>query len=128
MFNVRALANKYIQVTNPNQKINWIQSNGYVTDDAGKRTPKTITLTVDAQIQALSATDLKHIDGLNITGVMRSVYMYGNAAGVVRADQIGGDILVFPEVPGGCNKNWLINQVIETWSDWCHVIVTLQVE
>jgi hypothetical protein len=128
MFNVRALANKYIQVTNPNQKINWVQSNGYVTDDAGKRTPKTITLTVDAQVQALSATDLKHIDGLNITGVMRSVYMYGNAAGVVRADQIGGDILVFPEVPGGCNKNWLINQVIETWSDWCHVIVTLQVE
>jgi hypothetical protein len=128
MFNVRALANKYIQVTNPNQKINWIQSNGYVTDDAGKRTPKTITLTVDAQVQALSATDLKHIDGLNITGVMRSIYMYGNAAGVVRADQIGGDILVFPEVPGGCNKNWLINQVIETWSDWCHVIVTLQVE
>ena len=99
-----------------------------MTDDAGKRTPKTITLTVDAQVQALSATDLKHIDGLNITGVMRSVYMYGNAAGVVRADQIGGDILVFPEVPGGCNKNWLINQVIETWSDWCHVIVTLQVE
>lgn len=128
MFNVRALANKYIQVTNKNQEINWVQSNGYVTDDAGKRTPKTITLTVDAQVQALSATDLKHIDGLNITGVMRSVYMYGNAAGVVRADQIGGDILVFPEVPGGCNKNWLINQVIETWSDWCHVIVTLQVE
>lgn len=128
MFNVRALANKYIQITNKNQKINWVQSNGYITDDAGKRTPKTITLTVEAQIQALSATDLKHIDGLNITGVMRSVYMYGNAAGVVRADQIGGDILVFPEVPGGCNKNWLINQVIETWSDWCHVIVTLQVE
>ena len=126
MFNVRALANKYIQVTNPNQKINWIQSNGYVTDDAGKRTPKTITLTVDAQVQALSATDLKHIDGLNITGVMRSVYMYGNAAGVVRADQIGGDILVFPEAPNCCNKNWLITQVMETWPDWCHVIVTLQ--
>ena len=126
--NIRGIANKYIQVTNKNQLINWVQSNGYVTDDAGKRTPKTLTLTVEAQIQALSATDLKHIDGLNITGVMRSVYMYGNAAGVVRADQIGGDILVFPEVPGGCNKNWLINQVIETWSDWCHVIVTLQVD
>ena len=126
--NIRGIANKYIQVPNKNQFINWVQSNGYVTDDAGNRTPMTLTLTVEAQIQALSATDLKHIDGLNITGVMRSVYMYGNAAGVVRADQIGGDILVFPEVPGGCNKNWLINQVIETWSDWCHVIVTLQVD
>ena len=124
--NLRLLANRITQVTNPNIQINWVQSNGYTTNDAGKRTPKTITLTVDAQVQALSATDLKHIDGLNINGVMRSVYLYGNAAGVVRADQIGGDILVFPEAPNCCNKNWLITQVMETWPDWCHVIVTLQ--
>ena len=124
--NLRLLANRLTQVTNPNIQINWVQSNGYTTNDAGKRTPKTITLTVDAQVQALSATDLKHIDGLNINGVMRSVYLYGNAAGVVRADQIGGDILVFPEAPNCCNKNWLITQVMETWPDWCHVIVTLQ--
>ena len=124
--NLRGLVNKYTQVTNPNIYINWIQSTGYTIDDAGKRTPTNLTLTVKAQVQALSSTDLQHTDGLNITGVMRSVYMYGNAAGVVRADNIGGDILVFPEVPNGCNKNWLITQVVETWSDWCHVIVTLQ--
>jgi len=124
--NLRGIANKYTQVTNKNIPINWVQSTGYVTDDAGKRVPTTITLSVQAQVQALSATDLKHIDGLNMTGVMRSVYMYGNAAGVVRADQIGGDILVFPETPGGCNKNWLVTQVMETWPDWCRVIVTLQ--
>jgi len=124
--NLRAIANRYIQVTNKNIQINWVQSNGYVTDDAGKRTPKTITLTVEAQVQALSSSDLKHIDGQNITNNMRSVYMYGSAVGVVRADQLGGDILVFPEVPGNCNRNWLITQVAETWPDWCHVIVTLQ--
>jgi hypothetical protein len=124
--NLRGLVNKYTQITNKNIQINWIQSTGYTTNDAGKRVPTTITLTVQAQVQALSASDLKHVDGLNITGVMRSVYMYGNAAGVVRADQIGGDILVFPEVPCGNNRNWLITQVVETWSDWCHVIVTLQ--
>lgn len=124
--NLRAIANKYIQITNKNIQINWVQSNGYVTDDAGKRTPKTLTLTVEAQVQALSSSDLKHIDGQNITNNMRSVYMYGNAVGVVRADQLGGDILVFPEVPGNCNRNWLITQVVETWPDWCHVIVTLQ--
>ena len=124
--NPRAIANRFTQLTNKNLPINWIQSTGYVTDDAGKRTPTTITLSVQAQVQALSATDLKHIDGLNISGIMRSVYLYGNAAGVVRADQIGGDILVFPEVPNGCNKNWLVTQVMETWPDWCRVIVTLQ--
>ena len=124
--NLRGLVNKYTQITNKNVQINWIQSTGYTTNAAGKRTPTSLTLTVDAQVQALSTSDLKHIDGLNITDVMRSVYMYGNAAGVVRADQIGGDILVFPEVPGGNNKNWLITQVIETWDTWSHVIVTLQ--
>jgi hypothetical protein len=124
--NLRGLVNKYTQVTNPNIQINWIQSTGYTTNAAGKRTPTSITLTVDAQVQALSATDLKHIDGLNITGVMRAVYIYGNAAGVVRADQIGGDILVFPEIPNGTNRNWLVTQVLETWDTWCKVIVTLQ--
>jgi len=124
--NLRGLANKYTRLTNNNIQVNWVQSTGYVTDSAGKRVPTTITLTVEAQVQALSTSDLKHIDGLNITGVMRTVYLYGNAAGVVRADQIGGDILRFPEVPNGTIRNWLITQVVETWSDWCHVIVTLQ--
>jgi len=124
--NLRGLANKYTRLTNNNIQVNWVQSTGYVTNDAGKRVPTSITLTVDAQVQALSTSDLQHIDGLNITGVMRTVYLYGNAAGVVRADQIGGDILRFPEVPNGTIRNWLITQVVETWSDWCHVIVTLQ--
>ena len=124
--NLRGLVNQYTQITNPNIQINWIQSTGYTTNAAGKRTPTSLTLTVKAQVQALDTTNLQHTDGLNITGVMRSVYLYGNAAGVVRADNIGGDILVFPEVPNGCNKNWLITKVVETWSDWCHVIVTLQ--
>jgi len=124
--NLRAIANKYTQITNKNVQIQWKQSNGYITDDAGRRTPQTITLTVEAQIQALSASDLQHTDGLNINSVMRSVYLYGNAVGVVRVDQLGGDILVFPEIPGGCNRNWLVTQVNETWPDWCHVIVTLQ--
>ena len=124
--NLRGLANKYTRLTNNNIQVNWVQSTGYATDDAGKRVPTSITLTVDAQVQALSTSDLQHIDGLNITGVMRTVYLYGNAAGVVRADQIGGDILRFPEVPNGTIRNWLITQVVETWPDWCHVIVTLQ--
>jgi len=124
--NLRGLANKYTRLTNNNIQVNWVQSTGYVTNDAGKRVPTSITLTVDAQVQALSTSDLQHIDGLNITGVMRTVYLYGNAAGVVRADQIGGDILRFPEVPNGTIRNWLITQVVETWPDWCHVIVTLQ--
>jgi hypothetical protein len=124
--NLRGIVNNYTRLTNNNIQINWVQSTGYTTNAAGRRTPTTITLTVDAQVQALTASDLKQLDGLNITGVMRTVYLYGNAAGVVRADQIGGDILRFPEIPTGQIRNWVVTQVVETWSDWCHVIVTLQ--
>jgi hypothetical protein len=126
--NLRGIVNKYTQLTNPNVQITWKQSNGYITNNSGKRNPKFLILTVDAQIQALSTSDLEHTDGLNITNVMRTVYLYGNAAGVVRADNIGGDILVFPEIPNSSNKNWLITKVVETWPDWCHVIVSLQVD
>ena len=86
--NLRGLVNSYTQLTNVNIPINWIQSTGYTTNAAGKRTPTNLTLTVKAQVQALDTTNLQHTDGLNITGVMRSVYMYGNAAGVVRADSM----------------------------------------
>jgi len=127
MLDVRSIANSVIQVTNPNVSISWMRSTGgYTTDAAGHRTPTTSATTVDAQIQGLSAGDLQHTDGLNIEGVKRSVYMYGNVQGVVRADQQGGDILVFPEVLGGVNRNWRVISVAETWPTWAHVIVVLQ--
>lgn len=124
--NLRALANPFTQVVNQNISIPWIQSTGYTTDDNGKRTPTTTTVTAMGQVQAVSGSDLRHMDMLNVTGVMRSVYWYGNLQGVVRVDQQGGDILQFPEVPGGPVRNWLVSQVVETWPDWSHVIVTLQ--
>lgn len=126
MINVRGLANAAIQAVNTNQTIGWVQSSGYTTDAAGHRTPSSTTTSIEAQVQATSAGDLKHIDGLNIQGVMRSVYMYGNVQGVVRADQKGGDILQFPEVPGGSSKNWRVVSVVETWPTWAKVIVVLQ--
>lgn len=126
---LRPLANSVTSVINNNQDINWLQSYGFTTDAAGKRSagyaPATI---ISAQIQPLSGSDLRHMDGLNIQGVMRSVYMYGNIQGVVRADQKGGDMLQFPEIPGGDQRNWIVTQVMETWPTWCRVIVTLQAQ
>ncbi len=125
-WNLRAIANPITQVINANLTVPWIQNDGWTIDGAGKRTPVTTTVTVQAQVQAMSAGDLKHADSQNIQGVMRSVYMYGDVQGIVRATQQGGDVLQFPMHPGGPVANWLVSSVIETWSDWCHVIVTLQ--
>jgi hypothetical protein len=123
---LRTIVNGAIQGINPDQQIGWVQSGGYTTSPDGSRTPNTTTKPVKANVQALSGSDLRHVDGLNIQGVMRSVYLYGDVEGIVRTDGKGGDILQFPEVPGGTVRDWLVTQVIETWSRWCKVIVTLQ--
>ena len=149
--NLRALANLVTSRINGNQTITWVQNIGYSINAAGKRTPNTISSTVSAQIQPVSGRDLMHMEGMNVQGVMRAVYMYGVPQGAVRADGKGGDILQFPEslvassynpstignfaigvgiigapVPPPPVRNWLVSQVLETWPDWSKVIVTLQ--
>lgn len=127
MIDVRGMANTLIQQVNENISADWIRSTGgYTTDAAGHRTPAQSTTTIQAQVQGLSASDLQHIDGLNIQGVKRSVHMYGNVQGVVRSDQQGGDILRFPEIPGGAVRDWRVIAVMETWADWARVVVVLQ--
>lgn len=66
------------------------------------------------------------MDALNIEGVARSVHMVGNVQGVVRADQKGGDILQFPEMPGGTVRNWRVVSVMETWPTYSRVLAILQ--
>lgn len=126
--NLRGIANRLTQAVNPNISVAWIQAaGGYTTDATGTRTAITSApVPVQAQVQALSSTDLKQMDGMNIQGVMRSVYLTGSASGVIRADQKGGDILQFPESPGGAVRNWRVTVMSETWPDWCRVIVVLQ--
>jgi hypothetical protein len=127
MFDVRMIANQVSQVTNPNISVTWLKSTGYTTSASGSRTPTTTSQQViSAQVQGLSSEDLKHTDGLNIQGVMRSVHIFGNVQGVVRIDQQGGDILQFPELPGGAIRNWKVIQVMETWPTWSRVLVALQ--
>ncbi|MCL2887521.1 MAG: hypothetical protein FWF20_12270 [Betaproteobacteria bacterium] len=127
MINVHALASGAIQQVNADTPVVWLRSTGsYTTDAAGHRAPVMASQTVDANVQGLSASDLQHAEGLNIQGVLRSVHLYGNVQGVVRADQQGGDILQFPAEPGGAARNWRVIQVMETWPTWCRVLVHLQ--
>lgn len=123
---LRSIVNGAIQGINRDTVVTWVQSSGYTTAPDGKRTPTQTSTPVCANVQALSGTDLRHMDGLNMQGVMRSVYLYGDVEGIVRANGKGGDILQFPMTPGGTVQNWLVTQVMETWSSWCRVIVTLQ--
>lgn len=104
------------------------RSTGYTTLPGGKREPVYADTTGRIQVQALGSTELKHINDINIQGVIRKVYMYGDWGGPVRADATGGDLLVFPRVKGGPAATWKIVTTFETWTDsgWCAVGVVLQ--
>lgn len=106
----------------------WRRSSGYTVLPTGRQVPVYDDFTtVPIQVQALSSRDIRHANYLGVQGVRRAVYMYGNIQAINRPDNKGGDLLVFPEVPGGTPKVWLVACVFETWPDWCRVGVSLQV-
>jgi len=127
MLNVRGIANSLIQSVNPNRTIQWLRSDGsYTTNAAGHREPNFVTTDVRAQVQALSGSDLMRVDGLNMSAIKRAVYLWGDVESIVRTDGKGGDVLRFPQFPGGPDCDWKVVGVIETWPDWCKVAVVLQ--
>lgn len=124
--NLHGIVRSQISAVNPDIAATLRRSAGYTTDTDGTQIPAYTTLTGSIQVQALGPSDLRHVEPLNIQGVLRKVYAYGNWMGVVRADQKGGDLLTFSQVPGGAAQDWKVVTVFETWPDWCAIGVVLQ--
>jgi hypothetical protein len=123
--NLHGIVRSAITSVNPDIQATLLRSDGYVTAAGGKQVPKFQMFSGKIQVQGVSAKDLQHTDFLNIQGVLRTVYLLGNWAGVVR-DQKGGDIMKFPQIPGAAVQDWRVVSIKETWPDWCSVIVNLQ--
>lgn len=124
--NLHGIVRGAITSINPDINATLLRSNGYTTDAAGKQTPAYLTFTGKIQVQGVNGKDLEHTDRLNIQGVLRTVYLRGNWAGVIRADQRGGDVLKFPQLPGATIQDWRVVNVAESWPDWTKAIVCLQ--
>lgn len=125
--NLRAIANAAIQSVNPDIDVGYSASTGYTTNAAGTQLPTYASVVpVRAQVQAVRGKDLEHIANLNLQNLYRNVRMFGNTQGIVRPDAKGGDLLTFAQVPAGTIQTWLVVAVLETWPEWCSVIVCLQ--
>ena len=119
--NLHAIASGAISAVNPQVAIVVLQSTGSTTNPDSTRTPTYADpVTVCAQVQELTSTDLRKLDGLNLQGEHRAVYLNGAVAGVVRSAGKGGDLMKF------FGQTWLVTQVMEKWPGWCKAIVTLQ--
>ena len=67
-----------VGIVNPFVPVTLNQSNGYNTAGDGTRTPAFTTSPQSVQVQALSAPEIQHLDGLNIQGVLRKAYLNGD--------------------------------------------------
>lgn len=128
--NLHGIVRGAITSVNPDVLVPFLSSLGNTVDAAGNQTPTYATpVTIPVQVQALTGSDKRAVNFMNLQTVLRAVYCYGNKQGVERVVQKGGDILQFPEVPNpttGTVRNWLVIKVVETWPDWSKVIVSMQ--
>lgn len=119
--NVRQLANSAITAVNPNTVVSVLKSTGYTVDANRRQVPSyAAAVTGPAQVQALSGSDLKQLEGLNIQGVMRAIYLRGVLAGVIRPDSTGGDLILIDD------QKWLVAKVLEPWAGWTKAVIVLQ--
>lgn len=131
--NLHAIVAPYIAVVNPMAPVTIQFSTGYTTAADGTQIPTySAPLSMQAQIQALTFGDLRQVDGLNLNGTRRGIYLYGDVQGVVRVARKGGDLITFVGAAGGFPSGsvWLVALALETWNGadggWCKVAATLQ--
>lgn len=113
-----------ISAVNPCITADLRASDGSETAPDGSVVPKFVDVRVRIQVQAASSEDLQQIANLNQSSDVRAVYMAGHIAGIDRAHQFGGDILVFD------GSEWLVTHQPEQWgrSQWCKLLVTRQIQ
>ena len=120
---LRGLANSVTSTINPNETVTVLRSTGYTIGAGAKQVPTfAAPVTGPAQVQALDANDIKQLDGLNIQGTIRAIYLRGTLAGVVRPNQTGGDIVKRKNE----TESWLVVKVLESWPDWTKAAIVLQ--
>ncbi|MGE1402271.1 hypothetical protein ACMFFG_14560 [Citrobacter freundii] len=120
--NIHKIANSAIRRVNPNTSAILKKYAGETTGPGRKPVPSYLPdQNVTIQLQPISRGDMQHVDGLNIQGLAKVIYVNGNYFSVQREMEQGGDIFVIN------GEQWLVVEPVELWPDWCRLIAVLQV-
>jgi hypothetical protein len=123
--NLNAFVGNAIAAVNPKTPAQYQRSTGSVTADSGKRAPQYDDAeSVCVQVQALGYKDLLQVQGLNLNGESRAIYVSGDWRGVSRADQRGGDRITLDD-----GTVWMVVHVLENFfstAGWAKVAAVLQ--
>lgn len=118
---LRGIVNGATRAVNPNIIVTVKRSTGSTVGAGYRQVPSyAAPVSGPAQIQALKYSELKQLDGLNIQGVVKAIYLRGELAGVVRPTGVGGDIVTFGE------QDWLVVTIFENWPTWTKAGIQLQ--
>lgn len=120
--NLHGIVSGPISAVNPMQAATLRTSTGSTIALDGTPTPSyAAPVTVTAQVQDLSNRDLRQIEGLNLQGSMRKIYLNGEVDAIIRVSSKGGDLLTLSD-----GNVYLTARVIEQWPDWCSIVAVLQ--
>lgn len=129
--NLHGIASGYVSAVNPMMPCSVRISTGSTEDANYVPQPSYADpVTIMGQVQSLTFSDLRQLDGLNLQGTKRAIYLLGDVEGIVRKDNKGGDLITTPN-----GDVWLVAMVLEAWlheagnpsePGWCKVAVTLQ--
>jgi hypothetical protein len=118
------LAGPAIDMVNHDETVQVKRSTGFTIGAGRKQVPSYASpIQGPAQIQALDNSDLRQIEGLNLQGEIRAIYLRGSLAGVIRPDSKGADIVTRPD-----GSIWLVTKVLETWPDWTKAVIVRQMD
>lgn len=123
--NLHGIVSPYVGAINPPMMVQIQMSAGYSTAADGSRAPSYAPAVIaSAQVQPLTTRDLRQVEGLNLQGTLKAIYVNGPLTGAVRPAIQGGDLITLPD-----GSTWLISTVSEGWnvtSGWTKAIMTLQ--
>lgn len=123
MMNLNALAGAAIASIEPPLQVLIRRSIGSGEDASGRVVPQYADpIETQGDKQSLSGSDVYKLQGLNVQGVVCKMYLNGNYEGLFRATGGGGDLLIFE------NQTYLVGAVLERWSDWCCLALTMQTD
>lgn len=114
--NLHALVRGVIPIVNPDETVLWYRNAGQTHSDYGIETPSfAAPVSVTAQVQSESDASLYYQERAGDNSIIRRFYLMASpsayAAGIVRIDARGGDVLRRED-----GSWWLVEGVIDDFS------------
>lgn len=111
----------YQQLTGPPGGVGTYQLN--IANSVADPASFTTSLVVPGQIQPVGWRDIQMMEGLNLQGTRKKIWLYGRFDGLIRPNNKGGDIITAQN-----GDIYLVAMVAEQWDNnvWCSVFATLQ--